>query len=112
MVEPIARRGPSDLPDGPEAVALLARATDGAVVDVEWQGRRCLPPNDLDVVVYRGRVEHADHDRYYAVIAADDTRPDGSPPGDSRVFPVERVDSMTDLLSTFQADRRATYDPD
>lgn len=97
----MAHRGRTDLPSEADAGTVLARATDGAVVDVEWRARRRLPPDGLDVVVYRGYVERAAHDRYYVVLAAGATRGDGP----ARVVPTASVDSTADLLSTFQADR-------
>lgn len=108
MEEPITHDGSADLPNAADAETVLARTTGGAVADVEWCARRRLPPGDLDVVVYRGRVDHADHERYYVLLAPGAER--GS--GPSRVVPAASVDSPADLVSTFQADRRTEFGAD
>ena len=71
-------------------------APTGSVTDVEWCARRRLPPDDLDVVVYRGTVDRREPTDYYVVLGA----------GTRRVFPTTGFDSPVDLLATFQVHRR------
>ncbi|MFB6281556.1 MAG: hypothetical protein ABEH40_06020 [Haloferacaceae archaeon] len=96
MGESMERGGAPDLPTARAAGAVLTEACAGAVTDVEWCARRRLPPDDLDVVVYRGTVDRADAGDYYVLLGA----------GTSRVFPAREYDSTTDLIAAFQARRR------
>jgi len=86
----------ADLPTARAAGAVLSDACSGVVTDVEWCARRRLPPDDLDVVVYRGAVEGATHGEYYVVLGE----------GTDRVFPAPEFDSMVDLVATVRTRRR------
>ncbi|MFB6303139.1 MAG: hypothetical protein ABEH78_09805 [Haloferacaceae archaeon] len=89
--------GTADLPTARTAEAVLsdAYATPVTDVDVEWCGRRRLPPDGLDVVVYRGAVERASYDEYYVVLGQ----------GLNRVLPAPEFDSVADLVAAVQAHR-------
>jgi hypothetical protein len=90
------RAGAADLPTAGAAGTVLTDARAGAVTDVEWRGRRRLPPDDLDVVVYRGTVERDRCEAYYVVLGA----------GLSRVLPARKFDAVDDVVAAVQAGRR------
>ena len=96
MGESTERAGTSELPTARAAGTALAEACSGSVADVEWCARRRLPPDDLDVVVYRGTVDRREPTDYYVVLGRE-TR---------QVFPATGFDSPVDLLATFHAHRR------
>lgn len=96
MGESMERTGAADLPTARAAGAVLTERCAGAVTDVEWCARRRLPPDDLDVVVYRGTADRGARDDYYVLLG----------PGTSRVFPAHEHDSTSDLIAAFQSRRR------
>lgn len=96
MGEPMERGGAADLPTARAARTALTEASTGVVTDVEWCARRRLPPDDLDVVVYRCAAERAAHDDYYVVLGT----------GLRRVVPAREFDSTVDLVAAVQACRR------
>lgn len=99
MRDAVKRSGTPDLPTARAAETALADACSETVIGVEWCARRRLPPDDLDVVVYRGIVDRSEREEradYYVVLGA----------GTTRVFPARGFDSLIGLVVAFQAYRR------